>query len=235
MNNFKKFLYENSEYVKIGGQRGSNTGGVYTHTPSNKKYYVKFYNDEDQARSEALSDRIHEHLGGNTLKHEFTKINGKPALRSEWVPNMEHVTPETKLNDTQKKDIATLFHGSTLTNNWDFAGLEHDNLGIHPETKRVHILDTGASFKFRAQGGRKPYGPDIDVHDTLRNPQYNPQTSDIMDRFVSAKHLQSAHKPLTPEDHEHIKKLFMESGISNKEELHKNFVERTNKLHARYS
>jgi hypothetical protein len=44
---FREILSE--ELKKISGKLGSNAGGVYHDTETNKKHYIKFYDNPDQA------------------------------------------------------------------------------------------------------------------------------------------------------------------------------------------
>ncbi len=233
MLSFIQFIKESlSEYKRIGPQLGSNEGGQYQHK-SGTKHYIKFYRNEDQARSEVLSSKIHEYLGGHTLNPEYVKLDGKHGVKTDWKEGLETVNPRTNLTPEHKKQIGRIFNGSVLTKNWDVVGLEHDNLGIDKKTGNVHILDTGGSFNFRAMGGHKDYGSDIAEHRSLRDPEKNPQAHAIF-KNIEDSVLKDSHKKLTPEDHEHIKDMFKKSGISNAMELHRNFVQRADKLHQLY-
>lgn len=234
MLSFKNFLKE--ELKKISGQLGSNPGGVHLDTETGKKYYMKFYDNADQAKSEVLSARIHEHLGGNTLNPEYVQHNGKHAVKTEWNPNLQNINPRTNLTPEHRDQIAKLYHGSVLTKNWDLVGTGHDNLGLDKKTGKVHIQDTGGSFNFRAQGGHKPYDKEIGEYRSLRDPKMNPDSASLLDHAFGKDNsvLKKTHRPLTSEDHSKIRQMFANSGISNWEELHKNFVERANKLDKLY-
>jgi hypothetical protein len=232
---FKAFLKE--ELKKTSGALGSNEGGVYQDTKSKKKYYMKFYENPDQAKSEVLSAKIHEFLGGKTLSPKYVKHEGKHGVMTEWNPNLKNVNTKSKLNHTQKKQIAKLYHASVLTKNWDLVGLEHDNLGINTKTGHVHIQDTGGSFNFRAQGGHKNYDKDIREYHSLRDHDTNHSSATLLHHaFGDDKNLlKSAHKPLTKTDHAKIYKIFAKSNVSNWKDLHANFVERSKKLDKIYS
>ena len=51
---FKKLLIE-SYVAEKGTQMGSNEGGIHTNTANGKKYYIKYYQNGDQAKTEALA------------------------------------------------------------------------------------------------------------------------------------------------------------------------------------
>src|SRR3972149_12245745 len=57
-------IFGNLEYIP-DSQLGSNIGGKYRDKNSNQEYYVKFYADEMQARTEFLANKIYALFGLN--------------------------------------------------------------------------------------------------------------------------------------------------------------------------
>jgi hypothetical protein len=175
-------------------------------------------------------------MGGHSMSPEYVNHEGKHGVKTDWNDHLKTINPKTPLSTKQKKQIAKLYHASVLTKNWDLVGQEHDNLAINHKTGNVHIVDTGGSFNFRAMGGNKPYDSDIKEYHSLRDPEKNPESHSLLKHaFGDGNSVpKSVHKPFTPEDHKHIHNLFSNSGVKNWKELHKNFVERSNKLNDHY-
>jgi hypothetical protein len=231
MFSFKQFL--NEEFKKIGHQLGSNPGGVHVDTETGEKHYVKYYRNPEQAKSEALAARIHEHMGIHTLKPKYQKIDGKHAVVTKWNDHLEKMHPHhfENLTHSQQHDIGKMYHAAVLTKNWDIVGLGHDNIERDKHTGHLHSVDAGGTFNFRAQGGHKDYGPDVDEkHSLLHRP--GEASSHVFSHVF--KHNPEAKKAglhaVKNMDMHHVEKLFKNSGLHNHEELLHNFKERRKKL-----
>lgn len=147
-----------SKWEKLGGQKGSNPGGVYSY--GGEKHYVKFPPSKGQIWAEAAADKMYELMGVATMNHTPTEIEGKWASVSKW-KEVKELGYEgwSKLTPKQVQQAADAFVASALTKNWDVVGLTYDNMGT---TKKgdLAIMDTGGSFKYRAMGGDKKYDAD---------------------------------------------------------------------------
>lgn len=148
-----------------GTQRGSNEGGLYE-APDGTRYYVKFPRDANQARSEVAAARVYDLLGIETVRPELVTIAGRTGIASRFRDDWKRVSA-ADIAKHHAEDAARIYQASVLTKNWDFVGAALDNLMVTPQG-RLAIVDTGAAFKFRAQGGAKPFGPDIDEVRTFR-------------------------------------------------------------------
>ena len=230
MKSFINFISE--ELVKDGPQLGSNEGGVYKDSITNKKYYVKHYKNSDQAKVEALTGKIYKHMGIHTIDPQYREINGKPSISTEWNDKLSSVKPKEfeKLNSQQAEHIAKMYHGAILTKNWDIVGLEHDNIMKHKDHGHMISVDHGGSFHFRARGSHKDYGDDINEKETLKN---NKDASGHVFSTVLNQHPDAEKKSLDNVkriDDNHIHGLFKHSGLNNWQELHDNFKKRKYKL-----
>lgn len=231
---FAQFLIEDEDtkmHKVPGTQFGSNEGGVHT-DDAGTKHYVKHYRDQNQAKSEVLASKIYHHMGLKTTNPEFKKVNGRHAVVTKWNDNLEKMHPHEfeGLSKDQAHDIGKKYHAAILTKNWDAVGLEHDNITRHKKTGKLHTVDTGGTFNFRAQGGHKDYGPDIGEHKSLR---HNDQASGHVFNHVFKHHPDAERAGLDAVknmDDKHVHGLFKNSGLPNHEELHKNFMERKKKL-----
>ena len=215
-----------------GTQYGSNEGGIYHDTDTGDKHYVKFYQNPDQARVEALTGKIYDHMGIKTIKPEHKMVDGKHAIITKWNDKLGRVHPSEfeKLNPKQADQLAKMFHAAVLTKNWDIVGLEHDNIVKDKETGDLHAIDHGGAFHFRARGGPKEYGPDISEHESLRN---NGQASEhvfnsLKDQYPQA--YKNGIKAVKKINNQHVHDLFQNSGLTNWKDLYNNFSERKRKL-----
>jgi hypothetical protein len=231
---FTEFVSE-ALVKKPDSQLGSNEGGIHTDERGHS-FYVKHYSDPDQAKVEALAGRIYHRMGIHTVSPEHKVVDGKPSVVSRWNPDLAKMKPEhfERLNSDQAFQVGKMYHAAILTKNWDAVGLSHDNILHNAKTGNLHAVDTGGAFHFRARGNRKDYGPDIEEHSSLRT--HNPQASHVFNHVfrqhpdVEKRSLQAV-KSL---DDGAIHQEFKNSGLSNWQELHSNFIERKRKLLAKY-
>ncbi len=227
---FRQYMSEEYE-LQGGSQYGSNPGGIHVHKSTGEKHYIKYYKNGDQAKVEALTGKIYKHMGIHTLEPEHKTINGKDAVSTKWNEHLHtmHGRDFEKLNPEQHKQIGKMYHAAILTKNWDIVGLEHDNIMKH-SNGNLHAIDHGGSFHFRARGSSKDYGPDIAEHKSLRNAD---NASGHVFNHVFKKDPEAERHGLEAVkkiDDNHVHKLFKESGLSNHEELHKNFMARKKAL-----
>jgi SPP1 gp7 family putative phage head morphogenesis protein len=168
------------DWKQIGEQRGSNAGGLFE-SPDGRRFYVKFPTNPDHARAEVLGDLTYASARLDTLDAFLVTKDGKLGVATKWREDLRRLTPEEMAAPTGKlrEDLAATYLASVATKNWDVAGLSLDNVHVSTVTGRLVVGDPGASFTFRAQGGGKAYGPDIDELRTLIDPQINPQTARV--------------------------------------------------------
>jgi SPP1 gp7 family putative phage head morphogenesis protein len=167
-------------------QFGSNPGGLYE-DPTGKKYYIKFYKDADQARTEWAAARIYKEmdLEAPTLHlAEMKNARGKMqlALVSEWRDDLKRLSASEML--AYKKDLAETYHAAVIVKNWDVVGLDYDNL-VLTGNSRLMVVDSGGTFRFRAQGKPKPYGADLAEIKSLRDVSMNRQTGEVFNRLFA--------------------------------------------------
>jgi hypothetical protein len=161
MKTFKDFKSQILEALIQKGQRlGSNPGGLHTDDQTGEDHYVKYPKNPDQAKTEALSSKIHQMLGVNTIPSEQQMINGKQAVVSKWVNGLRPMKLReiSTLHPDDHKQIGKLFAAAVLTRNHDAVGTGLDygegNLYLD-KNNRLHHGDVGGSFHYRAQGGIK--------------------------------------------------------------------------------
>lgn len=240
MRHFAGFLKEDTGDVRLterpNTRLGSNPGGIHDDDKGGT-HYVKHYHNTDQAKSESLASKIYEHMGAKTVKPEVKRVNGRHATVSKWNEHLKgmHKSEFEHLSTAQAHDIGRKYHAAILTKNWDAVGQEHDNIMKHKHTGELHTVDTGGSFNFRAMGGHKDYGPDIEEHSSLRN-MHGSAASHVFNHVF--RHHPTAEaagvKAVRHMDMDHVHSLFKDSGLHNHEELHKNFVARRKAILAKH-
>lgn len=229
--NFKSFKEsvdsDGETMAKVGDQLGSNDGGIHEDSRGDR-HYVKFYQNPDQGKVEALAGKIYDHLGIKTVSPQTRIVNGREAVTAKWNPRLEqmHHTEFKNLNDSQAGQVGRMFHAAVLTKNWDMVGLVHDNIVRHKDTGDLYSVDHGGAFHFRARGGPKDYGPDIGEHQSLR---HNSEASGDVFHHVLTNHphaYDEGRKAVQNMDMDHVHSLFKNSGLQNWEKLHDSFAKR---------
>lgn len=232
----KKFKQLTEELQKITDQLGSNPGGRYKDTETNKDYYIKHPKAKDQDKTEVLSAKLHELMGVKTLKPELTVHNDKPSVKSEYNHDLEPLKSHhiDKLNLDHHKQIGNIYAAGVLTKNWDAfgTGMDYGDGNVMIDKKKQHLvsIDQGGSFNHRAQGAHKDYGSDIDEKDTFKDPKMS-EGAKFVNKALEHKEVRDHVKnTLQNLNMDHVKSAFENSGLSNASELHRNFLERHKKL-----
>ncbi len=200
-------------------QMGSMPGGLYI-SSDGSQYYVKFYPNEEHARMEYASNLIYRELGIPVPDLKIGKVtapdgNKKLALVSRWETGLEKLTPEEMAE--HKEELSRIFASSVLLKNWDVIGLGYDNLLM--KNGKLVLVDTGASFKFRAQGALKEFAKDnIDEVNTFLDPKINPQSARVFGKvFEDDVWLeQSGAKSLLKLKDKRVEELLKMSGLDEK-------------------
>ncbi len=143
-------------HEQIGGQGGSNPGGMYRGKDGVERY-VKHYSDPAQAVGEATANTIYRALGINAPASAVSRrADGGLSFASERVPAFTELG-KTGITPALAKHVLDGVAADMLLANWDVVGLVHDNIGVTKDGE-VHRIDNGSAFLHRAQAGRKPAG-----------------------------------------------------------------------------
>lgn len=227
MKSFRLFL---EELKKLGPRLGSNEGGIHS-DEHGTKYYIKHYKNPEQAKSEVLAGKLYKHMGIPTAEPE---LHGTHSVKTKWNDDLEHKSSKDFADISKKHahQLGKIYHAGILTKNWDILG-PHDlgNVMHNKKTGNLHAIDHGGAFHFRAQGGHKDYGPDIDEkHSLLADHGYK---SAELFKHAFKTHpsaLKHGKEAVSNLDDEHVKHLFKNSGLKNWKDLHKNFHARKTDL-----
>ena len=161
--------------VQTSGKKGTNEGGFFKNEATGEEFYVKFYKDENQSKTEALAGEVYEFFGASTLSPKTGEINGKFGVMTPKSTDLVEITPAQMKNPTPEMidDLAKIYYSAVMTANRDIVGDSFDNIMLNKKTGRLVQTDLGGSFEFRAQGEPKTYGKDVNDADAFLNPKYS--------------------------------------------------------------
>lgn len=204
------------QWEKVGGQRGSNKGGLYK-APDGTLYYIKEYADVAQAKGEVAAHAINELLGLTTPQARIMTKGGKPVLVSKWIGDAKtaDIAELTKTADSRRQ-LARIYAAAALTKNWDVVGLSMDNILITSKGRLV-VIDAGGSFKHRAQGAAKVFaaGP-VEEMTSLLDPAINKSAAAVFGK-LSEKERIAAIRALDGIKKSDLEKIFVSAGYSPSE------------------
>jgi hypothetical protein len=187
--------YNTSNWTQVGGQSGSNEGGLFE-DPDGNRYYVKKPKSESHARNEALASALYEEAG---VRYGSVFLgrdgDGNTVLVSPIVPDSSDDFKDRYIVDPNVKQSAQEdFVVDAWLRNWDSVGLNFDNMITVGD--EVYRIDPGGSLLYRAQGAEKPneMGPTVDELDSLRDPAVNAQAAEIFGDMTDEQLAESAQK-----------------------------------------
>lgn len=213
-------------WSKIGGQLGSNNGGQYTDA-SGQKWYCKFPPNADVARSEVLAAKLYAAAGIAGQDCKLVTLGGKLGIASKW----ENLVQGSPADLAKAGGTAAGFAVDAWLGNRDVIGMGYDNLQIDAKGNAVRV-DAGGSLQYRAQGGKKEFGPVVGEIDTLRDANFNPQAAAVFGKLTTADISASVAKVGAVSD-EQIFDLVMKYGPgddANKELLVETLIARKDNL-----
>jgi hypothetical protein len=143
-------------------QLGSNPGGQFIDAHG-QKWYVKFYEDPNQLRSEYAAIRLGAVQGVGVADVQLVEITWQGQKRlgiaSKWLQDGEAVKgfidKLAKMKAAELDQIAKQYLHASLVANWDVVGAEFDNLVKFGD--KWLCIDFGGSFAFRAKGLPKEF------------------------------------------------------------------------------
>lgn len=154
-------------WTKISEQLGSNEGGWYENKDG-QHFYLKFYDDPDQARVEFVANQIYCHLGVKAARSELMEVDGRLAIASAEVPGAHDAGLDQQQSSS---DLRAGFVADAYLANWDVIGLCYDNVVANDDG--CWRIDNGGSIIFRAQGGLKNFpAHDVPELETMQNPEF---------------------------------------------------------------
>ena len=90
-----------SHLKELEKSTGSTAGGVYVDGSTGKKWHIKWYKDEDWARSEVLASKLYLAVGVNAVERHLLTLDNQVCTVSEWVDF--EVTSSTQFSKAEKE------------------------------------------------------------------------------------------------------------------------------------
>ncbi|NML27609.1 hypothetical protein [Zoogloea dura] len=159
---------------RIGGQLGSNPGGIYQ-DESGQRYYVKTLESPAHACNEWLAAQLYLLAGAPTLNYVRTRAPDQIATELVSLDKRQ----VAHLSDIERRQARHWLGVHAWTANWDAAGFHGDNQGV--AQGRVLTLDVGGALDFRARGDPKgrAFGCQVGELDSLRANPDNPHACSL--------------------------------------------------------
>jgi len=199
-------------WTLVGAQKGSNPGGVYE-APDGTRYYVKEYAYGDQARSEYAANEINRLIGIDTPESLLLQKDGRLIIANKWRDDLREATLDELHKAKHKVELRRAYQAAALTKNWDVVGMDMDNLVLNGKGK-LTIVDSGGSFRFRAQGGAKEFwGGPVDELETLLNPSLNQSAARVFGKYTKDELLVGMKNNLSDITKDKLKTIFRNAGF----------------------
>lgn len=196
--------------TRVSEQLGSNEGGWYEQ-PDGERYYVKFYENPSQGKTEFVANAIYAKLGIKSVRSEIIQLEGREAIASLAVPE---ATAASKDSQIESEDVKRGFVADAFLGNWDVVGLDNDN--IVQGSDGFYRIDNGGSLIFRAQGADKAYSR-YSIPELVSMRQPNRPTGDVFASITDediAEQARDLVENLSPND---IRAIVDESGLKGEE------------------
>ena len=180
---------------QVGGQKGSNPGGVYQDNEG-KRFYVKKGKSKSHVRNEMLAAHLYSLAKSPTLK--YRPVEGGEHIATE----MEKLDKDNanKLSPAEIKQAQKDFVTHAWLANWDAAGLGGDNIGTIRGVPTS--LDLGGALQYRAQGASKggAFGNTVTELNTLRDKNMNRDAAKMFASMTPDQVRESAQKVTSIKD-----------------------------------
>ena len=200
-----------SGWKQVGGQSGSNEGGVYE-DENGRQFYVKRAKSQSHAENEALASAFYRHfeipsseVGLATRDDQKDSEPGtyNPAAGSFGSDRI--VTPmipgtETLQSSRSDEAITSQLHDGFAIDAWlsnyDVIGLVYDNIVVD-EQGNTYRIDPGGALKWRAQGKPKDwFGPEVGELDSMRDRDINQSAGSVFGKMTPEQIVESGRKLL---------------------------------------
>lgn len=170
------------DWKKVGGQGGSNPGGIFE-SPQGDKWYIKTpsFKGTPQpavAKNEALANALYKLAGIQVPDMQLVNLKGNLSVASKIIPGKEL----GKLGPAERADAIAKARPGFAADAWlggyDAVGYSEDNM-LYTNDEQLYRIDQGGTLTRRAQGKQRDFGPKVDYFDSLRDPNHPTHQSDM--------------------------------------------------------
>ena len=194
---------------RVSEKLGSNEGGWFE-KQNGEKYYVKFYENPNQGRTEFIANAIYEKAGIKAAHTERVLIDGREAIASAAVENARSAAA---VDQAASFDVQNGFVADAFLANWDVVGATYDNIVQNQDG--FYRIDNGGSLIFRAQGGDKEFSAkEIPELESMR--VWGRQAGEVFGSITEDEIRRQAQEFVQKVQPEDILSIVNQSGISGK-------------------
>lgn len=187
-----------TNWEKVGGQAGSNSGGFFRDPDTGITYYVKEPVSEKHAQNEALASAFYNELG---IRHGRVFVvkdqDGNTRLISPLIEgDIDNIGDKWKTDQDILDSAKRGFAVDAWLNNWDAVGAAFDNMLV--KDGEVYRIDSGGAILYRAQGQDKSdkLTSDVPQIDDLRNPSKNSKSGSVFESMTDEEVAEDSKKLL---------------------------------------
>ena len=225
---------------QVGGQGGSNTGGLFNNVVTGEQFYIKAPQSAVHAKVEVLSAKLYERAGVKVP--QITPIKLKGSIGNSNVDGqlgvaskIESVDDLTVAKMADMQDAADGFAADAWLANWDVIGngaAKELNLKALADGTALRI-DTGGTLFLRAQGGRKAFGDVVDELDTLRDPRMNANASEVFGQLTDEQIAIGVQRIVAIDDAS-IRRMVVDAMGDDADDIAETLIARKNYMARRY-
>lgn len=183
----KKGIPDASDLTVQHGLGGS-TGAKLAVDKDGKQYVVKYGASKEHAAAEQAANDVYSAVGAKVPRGRLDKDG---AVVNEY---LDGAVPLAKLSgkdyDDAAKQLGKHFVLDAVLGNRDVVG--PDNMNVLVKDGVAYRIDNGASFDFRAQGGKKEFTASVGELASLRDPSINPTTAKLYKHLTADEVLAQA-------------------------------------------
>lgn len=157
----KNLVVNGEEFTPGKTLPGSTSPKLYVDKDGKGRWVVKTGGAPGQNVAEKVANDVYNILGKPLgVGSVESKLTSDGKLVNKFIEGGK-VVGDMSPSQLQRSNAYNLMKGShiadALVANWDFMGLNRDNVMVDPSGK-VTRIDTGGTFNYRAQGANKNYG-----------------------------------------------------------------------------
>jgi hypothetical protein len=213
---FGSIPIKTAEWEKIGIQKGSVSGGIYSDPHGGVgggAWYIKTPKTEAHVNADLLSNALYKMAGVAVSEEAKTILEGKFAVASKLISNTKTLA---QASDLQKQAAHQALREGFAVDVWlgnrDVIGEGFDNVLV--QGFQTYRIDQGGTLMYRAQGETKEFGPEPNEISTMRMNSINAQTASVFATITDAELSASIDKVLAIPD-SHIKNAVVAHGFGN--------------------
>lgn len=167
-----------NKFEQVGGQKGTNPGGIWKNPETGEQWYLKVPQTKDHLGNEILASRLYE-LAGVKVPEIRPTPDGMIASKIVDGSPLHEFGPNISSYHAVTNEITKDFPIDAWLANWDVVGTGKDNIIMSGGSP--YRIDMGGALRYRAQGSPKgdAFGNEVTELKTLLDSKINPDASQV--------------------------------------------------------